>query len=89
MFYLKGEIIIRIDKFLKNSRIIKRRTVAKKACDQGKVLVNDKTAKPGDEVEIGDRITVNIANSSKDYEVLMLKDNVQKKGARDLYKELE
>ena len=86
---MKGEIIIRIDKFLKNSRIIKRRTVAKKACDQGKVLVNDKTAKPGDEVEIGDRITVNIANSSKDYEVLMLKDNVQKKGARDLYKELE
>lgn len=89
MFYLKGEIIIRIDKFLKNSRIIKRRTVAKKACDQGKVLVNDKTAKPGDEVEIGDKITVNIASSSKDYEVLMLKDNVQKKGARDLYKELE
>ena len=41
---------MRIDKFLKNSRIIKRRTVAKEACEQGRILLNDKTAKPGAEV---------------------------------------
>ena len=44
---------MRIDKFLKNSRIIKRRTVAKEACEQGRILLNDKTAKPGAEVQEG------------------------------------
>ena len=48
---------MRIDKFLKNSRIIKRRTVAKEACEQGRILLNDKTAKPGAEVQEGDEIT--------------------------------
>ena len=42
---------MRIDKFLKNSRIIKRRPVAKEACEQGRVLINEKQAKPGDEVK--------------------------------------
>ncbi|MFA6984459.1 MAG: RNA-binding S4 domain-containing protein [Sedimentibacter sp.] len=49
---------MRIDKFLKNARIIKRRTVAKEACEQGRVLINGKTAKPGTEVEIGDEIDI-------------------------------
>ena len=47
---------MRIDKFLKNSRIIKRRTVAKEACEQGRISVNGKVAKPGTEVSIGDEI---------------------------------
>ncbi|HBC31220.1 MAG TPA: RNA-binding protein [Clostridiales bacterium] len=49
---------MRIDKFLKNARIIKRRTVAKEACEQGRVLINGKTAKPGTEVEVGDEIDI-------------------------------
>ena len=47
---------MRIDKFLKNSRLIKRRTVAKDACDQGRVFINDKVAKAGSEVNVGDTI---------------------------------
>lgn len=47
---------MRIDKFLKNSRVIKRRTVAKEACEQRRVFVNGKEAKPGTEVNVGDEI---------------------------------
>ena len=49
---------MRIDKFLKNSRIIKRRTVAKDACEQGRIFLNDKPAKPGAEVKVGDKVFV-------------------------------
>jgi ribosomal 50S subunit-recycling heat shock protein len=49
---------MRIDKFLKNARIIKRRTLAKEACDKGRVLINGKTAKAGAEVEVGDVIEI-------------------------------
>lgn len=76
---------MRIDKFLKNSRIIKRRTVAKDACDGGRVKINDKTAKAGDEVAIGDIIEVQFGNRSQKVRVVDIKDNVQKKGAEDLY----
>lgn len=55
---------MRIDKFLKNSRIIKRRTVAKEACEQGRILLNDKTAKPGAEVQEGDEIFVQFGNGA-------------------------
>lgn len=76
---------MRIDKFLKNSRIIKRRTVAKDACDGGRVKINDKTAKAGDEVTVGDIIEVQFGNRSQKVRVVDIKDNVQKKGAEDLY----
>ena len=76
---------MRIDKFLKNSRIIKRRTVAKDACDGDRVKINDKTAKAGDEVTIGDIIEVQFGNRSQKVRVVDIKDNVQKKGAEDLY----
>lgn len=49
---------MRIDKYLKNSRIIKRRTVAKEACEQGRITVNGKVAKPGLEVKVGDEIFI-------------------------------
>ena len=49
---------MRVDKFLKNSRVIKRRTVAKEACEQGRITVNGKIAKPGTEVKIGDEIYI-------------------------------
>ena len=86
---LKGEIVIRIDKFLKNSRIIKRRTVAKKACEQGKVLINGRVAKAGDNVKISDEITINFGNGSKVFEVLDVKDNVSKNNASDLYRMID
>ena len=76
---------MRIDKYLKNARIIKRRTVAKEACDGGRVSINDKTAKAGDEVAVGDIVTVQVGNRSQKVRVLDIKDNVQKKGAEDLY----
>ena len=76
---------MRIDKYLKNARIIKRRTVAKEACDGGRVTINGKTAKAGDEVVVGDIIAVQFGNRSQKLRVLDIKDNVQKKGAEDLY----
>ncbi len=76
---------MRIDKYLKNARIIKRRTVAKEACDGGRVTINGKTAKAGDEVCVGDIVAVQFGNRSQKLRVLDIKDNVQKKGAEDLY----
>ena len=77
---------MRIDKFLKNARIIKRRTIAKDACEQGKVLINDKVSKPGDEVKIGDKVQINFGNGSMKFEILDIKDNVGKDMATSLYK---
>ncbi len=80
---------MRIDKFLKNARIIKRRTIAKEACDQGRVYINDKNAKPGDEVKIGDIVQINFGTGSMKFEVLDITDNVKKDGAIELYKKIE
>lgn len=82
--FFAGEIM-RIDKFLKNARIIKRRTVAKEACDGGRVKINGKTAKAGDEVVVGDIIEVQFGNRGQKLRVLDIRDNVQKKGAEALY----
>ena len=56
---------MRIDKFLKNSRIIKRRSVAKEACDSQRVMINGKMAKAGSEVAVGDRIDIEFGNNSR------------------------
>ena len=69
---------MRIDKFLKNSRIIKRRTVAKEACEQGRITVNDKVAKPGTEVKAGDEIYIQFGNGSLRVKVTELKDSCRK-----------
>lgn len=79
---------MRIDKFLKNARIIKRRTIAKDACEQGKVLINDKVSKPGDEVKVGDKVQINFGNGSMKFEILDIKDNVGKDMATSLYKSI-
>ena len=55
---------MRIDKFLKNSRIIKRRTLAKEACEKQRILLNDRIAKPGNEVNVGDIITLKFATNN-------------------------
>lgn len=80
---------MRIDKFLKNSRIIKRRTVAKEACEQGKVKINDKVCKPGDEVKVGDKLSINFGNNEMNIELLQIRDNVSKDEATELYKNLD
>lgn len=79
---------MRIDKFLKNARIIKRRTVAKEACDQGRVLVNDKAAKPGTEVAVGDKIKITFGNNEMNIEVLEILEHVPKDKADSLYKNI-
>lgn len=80
---------MRIDKYLKNARIIKRRTIAKEACEQGKVLINNKVAKPGDEVNVGDKVQINFGNGSMKFEILDVKDNVGKDLATTLYKNID
>ncbi len=80
---------MRIDKFLKNSRLIKRRTVAKEACDQGRVFVNDKQAKAGTEVEIGDIIRIQFGNSSVTAKVAALTESSRKEDAAGMYEIVE
>lgn len=77
---------MRLDKFLKVSRIIKRRTVAKEVCETGRVSINQKPAKPGTVVKIGDIIEIGYASGSVKAEVLQLSEHVAKDGAKDLYK---
>ncbi|MCT4632258.1 MAG: RNA-binding S4 domain-containing protein [Firmicutes bacterium] len=79
---------MRIDKFLKVSRIIKRRTVAKEACDKGRILINDRVAKAGSEVQVGDQITLSFGSNTTKVEVLILKDHVTKDEANLMYKNL-
>ncbi|MFA5576398.1 MAG: RNA-binding S4 domain-containing protein [Tissierellaceae bacterium] len=76
---------MRIDKYLKNARIIKRRTIAKEACEQGRVLINGKLAKPGDEVKVGDRVEINFSNPME-IEVLDTTDNPRKDASKELYR---
>lgn len=79
---------MRIDKYLKISRIIKRRTIAQEACEGGKVLINNKVAKPSSEVKIGDIITLNFGSKTLNVEVLSLKEVIRKEEADSLYKQV-
>ena len=79
---------MRLDKFLKLSRIIKRRTVANDAATSGKILINSKVAKPGDELKIGDVITTTFNDEHRSYEVLSLMESPDKDQAKLMYKEL-
>lgn len=80
---------MRIDKFLKNSRIIKRRTVAKEACEQGRIMVNDKLAKPGTEVKVGDEIYIQFGNGSLRVQVMALTESCRKEDAASMYSVIE
>lgn len=80
---------MRIDKFLKNSRIIKRRTVAKEACDGGRVLINGQRAKAGSEVKEGDLVEISFAKGPFTFKVLSTPDVVKKAQAQDLYEIVE
>ena len=76
---------MRIDKFLKVSRILKRRTVAQEACGEDKVLINGKPAKPSTAVKIGDVIEVLYATGSLKVRVMNIKETVKKDEASSLY----
>lgn len=79
---------MRLDKFLKISRIIKRRTIANEACDAGRVQINGKEAKAGTKVKIGDIIEIKFGDKTSKYEVLLLKETARKDEATSLYKPL-
>ena len=79
---------MRLDKFLKVSRLIKRRTVANEACDAGRVLVNDKPAKASVKVKQGDIIEIQFGTRTVKVEGLDIKDTTKKEEAGDLFKYL-
>lgn len=77
---------MRLDKFLKVSRLIKRRTVANEACDAGRVLVNDKPTKASVQVKTGDTIEIQFGSRNVKVEVLDVKETVKKEEVENLYR---
>ena len=77
---------MRLDKFLKVSRLIKRRTVANEACDAGGVLINDKPAKASANVKAGDILTIQFGNKDVKVEVLDVQETVKKEEAKELFR---
>ncbi|ASR40045.1 RNA-binding S4 domain-containing protein [Ligilactobacillus agilis] len=76
---------MRLDKFLKVSRVIKRRTVAKEIADQGRILINDKVAKSSSTVSVGDVLTIKFGNKTSKIKVLELKETTKKNEAAGMY----
>ena len=79
---------MRLDKYLKVSRLIKRRTIAYEACDAGRVMVNGKVAKASVDVKVGDVIEIAFGTKSVKVEVLDVQDTSKKDEAKELYKYL-
>jgi len=77
---------VRIDKFLKVARLIKRRTLAKEICERGQVTLNSRVAKAGAEVKPGDLITINFGHRRLTVEVVELRANAPAKTAAELYR---
>ena len=90
LFITKESLVneMRQDKYLKISRLIKRRTVANEACDAGRVLINGKEAKASTNVKQGDIITINFGNKEVKVEVLEIQETVKKEEAKELFKYL-
>lgn len=79
---------MRLDKYLKVSRLIKRRTVANEACDAGRVLVNGKVAKASVNVSVGDEIAIQFGNKEVKVKVLAVEETVKKEEAKELFEYL-
>lgn len=79
---------MRIDKFLKLSRLIKRRTIANEACESEKILINGKIAKPSSNVKVGDIISILYSNNEAKFKVIQIKEHVKKDDAQNLYEVL-
>lgn len=80
---------MRLDKFLKVSRIIKRRTVAKDFAESERVMINGRVAKPSSEVKKGDIIIIQVGDRKTTVEVLEIKENVKATEAKNLYRTIE
>lgn len=80
---------MRLDKFLKVSRIIKRRTVANDVCSLGRVEVNGRPAKPSVRLKVGDVVTVVFGNGNVKFRVLKIEESVRKENASEMYEILE
>ena len=79
---------MRLDKYLKVSRLIKRRTVANEACDAGRVLVNDKPAKASVQIKTGDVIEIQFGSKNVRVEILEVRETVKKEDVESMYKYL-
>lgn len=80
---------MRLDKYLKVSRLIKRRTVANEACDAGRVLVNDRPARASLAIKEGDRITIQFGSREMKVEVLSVAETVRKEDAEKMYRVIQ
>ncbi|QGG48713.1 RNA-binding S4 domain-containing protein [Heliorestis convoluta] len=80
---------MRIDKFLKVSRIIKRRTLAKEVCDGGRIQVNGRPAKAGTEIKVGDRVVIQFPRKRLEIEIKAVKDSARVEEAPTLYEVLQ
>ena len=76
---------MRLDKFLKVSRLIKRRTIAKEVCDAGKILINGRTAKASSEVGIGDILEIGFTNRKMKVKVSQISETVKAADAGEMY----
>ena len=79
---------MRLDKYLKVSRLIKRRTVANEACDAGRVTVNGNVAKASYDVKIGDIISIRFGDKTVEAEVLSIAETVRKEEAKEMFRYL-
>ena len=79
---------MRLDKFLKVSRLIKRRTVANEACDNGRICVNGRVVKASYDVKVGDKIEISMGTRTIGVEGLEVADNVRKDDASGMYREI-
>ena len=79
---------MRLDKYLKVSRLIKHRTVANEACDAGRVMINDRPAKASADVKAGDKITISFGNKDVSVEVLSVQETVRKEEAKEMFRYL-
>ena len=79
---------MRLDKYLKVSRLIKRRTVANEACDNGRISVNGRVVKASYDVKLGDKIEISMGTRTITVEVLQVAENVRKDDAAGMYKEV-
>ena len=80
---------MRLDKYLKVSRLIKRRTIANEACDNGRISANGRIVKASYEVKVGDRLEIAMGTRTIAVEVLQVADNVRKDDASAMYKEVQ
>lgn len=80
---------MRLDKFLKVSRLIKRRTVANDACDAGRVSVNGKVARASYDVKVGDIVEISFGTKPVKFQILAVEDVIKKENATQLYKIIE